>query len=271
MSLMAMPYGWGRVPFDYDERSKWANLPFPVSEYEERTDRARAAMAEQGFEALVIVGVGPDSANIRYLSNFQDFYGGETVMVITADHIALVTNAVMHGEPMHSGIQDAWMADVRAAAAPRTVTGAAKVMTIDDHVKDMLSGLSSSAKVGLVGRSAPDVFARMGTGREAVPTTIVHEMRTFKSPLEVEVLRKAAHIADAGLVACMESVAPGITEFDAAAAATEAMFRAGAEHPSFPIALTAGPRAGLKHAAPTPYVVKPGDIVYVDLGGRYMG
>jgi Xaa-Pro aminopeptidase len=35
--------------------------------------------------------------------------------------------------------------------------------------------------------------------------------------------------------------------------------------------MTAGPRSGFKHLAPTGYRVKPGDMVYIDVGGRYMG
>jgi Xaa-Pro aminopeptidase len=270
-----MPYGWGRVEFDYENRLPWRNLPFPVAEYESRIARLRQLMAEQEMDAVIVVGL-QDDANIRYLTNFQDFYGGETVLAIPADgEIVMATNAVMHGEPMHSGIQDAWMVDVRAAASPRTVTGDARPTTLEDHVKDALRSLPANAVVGVAGRTAPMLLDRLDVGsmgwtvKPAAP--LISELRSFKSELEVEVLRKAASLADAGVIAAMAEVAPGVTEFDVAAAANEAIFRAGAEHPAFAISVVAGARSGLKHAAPTGYVVQPGDIVYVDLGGRYMG
>jgi Xaa-Pro aminopeptidase len=276
MTTSTMPYGWGRVPFDYESRLPWRNLPFPEEEYEQRIARLRLLMAAEEMDGVIVVGTGEDSANIRYLANFQDFYGGETVLAVPAEgEVVMVTNAVMHGEPMHSGIADAWPRDVRAAASPRTVTGSARPMTLEDHVKDALSTLPANANVGIAGRAGQMLIDRLDVGAlgwtTKPATQLIIQLRSIKSDREVEVLRKAASIADAGAVAAMESVAPGVTEFDIAAAANDAMFRAGAEHPAFAISVVAGPRSGLKHAAPTAYAVKPGDIAYVDLGGRYMG
>ena len=84
-------------------------------------------------------------------------------------------------------------------------------------------------------------------------------------------MRKACHLADVGLKAALDAVRPGVTEFDLSAEANYAMFKAGSEHPAFAIAVAAGPRSGFKHMAPTGNKVKEGDIVYLDLGGRYMG
>jgi Xaa-Pro aminopeptidase len=90
-------------------------------------------------------------------------------------------------------------------------------------------------------------------------------------PRRGEVLRRAAAQADAAVVAAMGAVREGVSEFEIAAAAHEAMFRAGAEHSGFPMAVVAGERAGFKHLAPTANRVRNGDIVYVDLGSRNMG
>jgi hypothetical protein len=38
--------------------------------------------------------------------------------------VGLTTNAVMHGEPMHSGIQDTWVRDVRCTPHPRMLASA---------------------------------------------------------------------------------------------------------------------------------------------------
>ena len=114
-----MPYGWGRVPYTLEDRLPWINLPFEVSEYHRRIERLRGHMAQNGLDALVVVGNRADNSNIRYLSNFEDFYGGESIIVVPAvGNPGFTTNAIMHGEPMHSGIQDCWIEDVRCAAAP---------------------------------------------------------------------------------------------------------------------------------------------------------
>jgi Xaa-Pro aminopeptidase len=273
-----MPYGWGRVPYTYTDRLPWMNLPFPVAEYHERIRRLTGVMARDGIECLVVLGTRADSTNVRYLTNFEDFYGGESIVVIPQNGPpGFTTNAVMHGEPMHSGIQDCWIEDVRCAAAPRTVTGTAAPATVWDHLEDFIAdrGYADGA-LGVAGEM--NVEGSVKFLQETFPRAhvtsaggLLKEMRAIKTPREVEVIRKACRLADAALQSAMAAVRPGVTEFDLAAEANYAMFKAGAEHPAFAISVCAGPRAGFKHMAPTSYPVKTGDMVYMDVGGRYMG
>lgn len=274
-----MPYGWGRVPYTLKDRLPWMNLPFEVSEYHERLERLRRQMVQTGLDVLVVVGNRADNSNVRYLSNFEDFYGGESFVVVPAvGSPGFTTNAIMHGEPMHSGIQDCWIEDVRCAAAPRTVTGDADAVTIFDHVEDFIRarGVPAKAQIGLVGEfnvGTLEAFLKNCFPDATIKHTpaILSAMRAIKSPAEIAVIRKACHLADAGLSAAMDAVRPGVSEFDLSGEANYAMFKEGSEHPAFAIAVAAGARSGFKHAAPTNYKVKPGDMVYVDLGGRYMG
>jgi Xaa-Pro aminopeptidase len=274
----AMPYGWGRVSYTYADRLPWMNLPFPVAEYHDRIRRLTELMARDGFDCLVVLGNRADTTNVRYLTNFEDFYGGESIVVIPRGGApGFTTNAVMHGEPMHSGVQDCWIEDVRCAAAPRTVTGTAAPATVLDHLEDFIveRGCVSGA-LGVVAEADAERYARFLTerfpkARVTIAAGLLKEMRTMKSPREVEVIRKACRLADAALQSAMEAVRPGVTEFDLAAEANYAMFKGGAEHPAFAISVCAGPRAGFKHMAPTSYRVKEGDMVYMDVGGRYMG
>lgn len=273
-----MPYGWGRVPYTYEDRRPWMNLPFPVEEYHDRLRTLGTLMARDGVDCLVVLGNRADNTNVRYLTNFEDFYGGESVVVIPqSGPPGFATNAVMHGEPMHSGIQDCWIEDVRCAAAPRTVTGTADPVTIFDHVEDFITerGCAQSA-IGVVGDGPVERFVEVlvqmfPRARVRPAAGLLRAMRAIKSRREVEAIRQACRLADAGLVAAMGAVRPGVSEFDLAAEANYAMFKAGAEHPAFAISVCAGPRAGFKHMAPTSYRVKEGDMVYMDLGGRYMG
>jgi Xaa-Pro aminopeptidase len=274
----AMPYGWGRVPYTYADRLPWMNLPFPVEEYHERLQRLGRLMAREGFQCLVVLGNRADGTNIRYLANFEDFYGGDSLLVVPREGApGFTTNAVMHGEPMHSGIQDCWIEDVRCAAAPRTVTGGASPATVFDHLEDLITERGCDrASLGVVGEGDGDRVA--GFLRDTFPHArvaqagpLLRELRAIKSRREVEVMRRACHLADEAARAAMEAVRPGITEFELAAEAYRAMFRAGAEHPAFAIGLCAGARAGFKHMAPTAYQVREGDMVYIDVGGRYMG
>lgn len=273
-----MPYDWGRVSYSLADRLPWMNLPFDTSEYLQRIDRLRRLMAQDKIDVLVVVGNRADNSNVRYLSNFEDFYGGESIIVVPSQgKVGFTTNAIMHGEPMHSGIQDCWIEDVRCAAAPRTVTGSADPVTIMDHVEDFINESKTGAgTVGIVGEfnlAAVEAFLAdrfpKATFKDA--SALLRNMRAIKSLAEVEVMRKACHLADVGLKAALDAVRPGVSEFDLSGEANYAMFKAGSEHPAFAIAVAAGPRSGFKHMAPTGYRVKEGDMVYLDLGGRYMG
>src|SRR5262249_47026726 len=57
--------------------------------------------------------------------------------------------------------------------------------------------------------------------------TLVPPIRAVKSPAELECLRQAARFSVAGMEAAVAAMRPGITENDVAAAAAEAMIRAG--------------------------------------------
>jgi Xaa-Pro dipeptidase len=66
-----------------------------------------------------------------------------------------------------------------------------------------------------------------------------------------------------------EQASPGITEKELRARAVEAMLMAGADGAK--VALTSGPRSGLKHAEPTDRPIEEGDMLFVDVGAPCQG
>ncbi|MFQ5911976.1 MAG: M24 family metallopeptidase [Nitrospinota bacterium] len=268
-----MPYGWGRVPFHLERRRRWMDLPFPQAEYENRIDRLCVQMKERRLDGLIVHGDRSDRGPIRYLTNFEDYYKGDSLVVIPLEgETAFITNSVFHGEPMHSGIHNCWIPDVRPAAHPRT----AKAVTIYDHLKDILGERRLDG--GRIGVSGETVRAHFQAFREAAPRCefveaqdLLPQAITIKSPAEVEVLRESAHALDAALDAVMRNAREGISENDLAAGAMEALFKRGAENGNFPMALSSGPRSGFKHVPPTDRRLQGGDMVFADLGGIVKG
>lgn len=269
------PFGWGRVDYSWEARRPWVELPFSESEYTARIEKIRWLVEAEGLEGLVVHGNRADRAAVRYVSNFEDFYGGDTVVVVPlASEVGLATNAIMHSEPMHSGIQETWIRDVRCAPHPRTIV--TPTTTVLDHAEDLLRerGLERGT-IAVAGEYAQDVSAalqqRLPQARFRRDAKILPWAMAIKSEAEIAVLRRAARAADAGLTAVMEGAREGVSEHELSALANAAMFACGAEETAFPIALVSGARAGFKHMPPRDRALEPGDWLYVDLGCRIQG
>jgi Xaa-Pro aminopeptidase len=275
MREVKWPYGWGRVGYSWEERQPWLHLPFPVSEYEHRIDKVRRMMKERGLDGLVVHGTRAERAPVRYLTNFEDYYGGDTLVVIPlAGPVGLTTNSVMHGEPMHSGIQDTWIHDVRCAPHPRTVDY--RTTTIYDHLEDFLTerGLVQGT-IGISGEYAYHarefLKTRFPSLRQVEAASIVGEAMMRKSDAEVALMKEVALMSDKGMIALMKAAKPGVSEHELAAEANYAMFLAGAEDTAFPIAACGGPRSGFKHVIPGERRLQAGEIAFTDMGARLKG
>jgi Xaa-Pro aminopeptidase len=275
MREVRWPYGWGRVGYAWEEREPWLQLPFPIAEYEGRVDRLRRGMRARGLDGLLVHGNRAERAPIRYLTNFEDYYGGDTLLVIPASGpVGLTTNAVMHGEPMHSGAQDTWVRDLRCAPHPRTVDS--PTTTINDHLHDLLAerGLTRG-RLGVCGEYAYPAREFLRTQfpklEQVEAAALVGETMMRKSDAEVALMKAVARVSDAGLIAFMNAAKPEVSEHDLAAEANYAFFKAGAEDTAFPIAACGGPRSGFKHVVPSPRKLEAGEIVFTDMGARYQG
>jgi len=272
-----MPYDWGRVSWAWEDRKQWLDLPFPVEEYHDRIRRAREMMVRHDLDLLFAYGIKGESSTVRYFSNFEDYYGGETVVVIPlSGPVTLITDAVMHGEPMHSGIQETWIEDARAAASPRTVVGQ-EVYTVYDHIRDRVRDEKAEAgRIGVSGLYSGSIRYWL---QEAFPNStvvdaqrlVLKELRQYKSPREVALMREVAAVADAGLIATMSAVREGVSEHEAAAAGMGAMYRMGADSAPGTFAISSGPRSGFKHVAPRNKQFAAGELVFVDLSSRFKG
>lgn len=95
-------------------------------------------------------------------------------------------------------------------------------------------------------------------------THILSELRMVKEPEEIERIRGAARVADAGMKAAVEAVKAGETESQVAAAAEFAMRQAGAEE-FWRSYVCSGPRTNIAHGLPTNRKLQKGDLVMIDI------
>lgn len=95
-------------------------------------------------------------------------------------------------------------------------------------------------------------------------THILSKLRMVKEAEEIERLRAAAKVAEAGMKAAVEAVKPGLTESQVAAEAEYAMRQAGAEE-FWRTYVSSGPRTNIAHGLPTSRKLQAGDLVMIDV------
>jgi Xaa-Pro aminopeptidase len=110
--------------------------------------------------------------------------------------------------------------------------------------------------------------------RELVPSAVelvaagepVEELRAVKEPGEVERIRAAAQVADAGLRQIMAEGLVGRTEASVAEALERALRAEGAAGLSFPSIVAGGAHGALPHAQPRDVQISAGELVVIDWG-----
>ncbi len=265
-----------KVAYGLEERRPWTNLPFPREEYERRIVAVQAKLRVERLSALVAFSNRGDPGHVRYLSNFEAG-PGDTVVVVPVDGAPMLsTNWLMHGEPMHTSIWATWLDDARPAERP----GMAKTLetSVSGHTADRLQeARADRGRVGIAGgpilpyRFMEDLRERLPRVAWVPADDLLFAVRAKKSAPEIEAMRRAAWISGRMHEAALAALSPGARERDVAAAAHAAAFKEGADALAFDSAVATGPRAGLKHCAPSDRVMESGDMVFLDMAAMYAG
>jgi Xaa-Pro aminopeptidase len=101
------------------------------------------------------------------------------------------------------------------------------------------------------------------------PGRVLHELRLFKSPEEVQRLRKAAEITAEAHMAAMRDGEPGRREYQVQAEIEYAFRRRGGNGPGYGTIVAAGANSCVLHYRASDAVLKDGDVCLVDAGAEY--
>lgn len=265
-----------RVPYAWADREPVLELDFPVAEFERRIHAVQQALAQRGARALVAYGGPSQESNVRYLSGFGSWWGDALVMVPRSGDPVLITNAIFHGEPMHSNLQTTWIHDLRpllhphSTATPKSVVEAGWDVLAEWGVLTGSIAFADLAQVPARIRRDLAVFWPQVQVEDGAP--IFAGLRRIKSPGEIELLRRLGRIASAGMDAGIAAVRPGATESEVAAAAHAGCIAAGAERMGYGVLVSAGPRSRMKNIFPRPEKqIREGELVVIDIGCQLGG
>lgn len=255
-----------QVPYDWETRQKYLDLPFPLAEYDSRLRRVRKVMEEKGVDALVVFGNAGDPGDLVYLSNFIPF-GRAAIILPLEGEPQIITDAVLHGEPINSYAWMTWLQDFKAVSHDPS-----------DFAEAIARSLRrvGARRVGLVGRDN----LPMSLWEALAPRSKVKwvdfwfeftSIKSIRSPREVTLLREVGRITAAAMKAAVEATSVGRKESEVAAVANYTITREGSHGGGFPTIVNSGPKSGLKHSYPTERKIKRGDMVYIDLGAVRFG
>ncbi len=213
--------------------------------FQNRLTQVRQAMREQGLETLLVHDGGRHNfLRMNYVAYLTDFIsvGPDTMLVIPLDDAPMLYLA------------PAW--DIARAQEESQVKDVRPF-------QEFWPWLNNAGKVGLIGREAMHV----GLYDEIVKTVgqtpvnakdIIETMARCKGPFELERMRRAAAIADAGVSALHQDARPGLKEYELAAIVEYEMRSRGAED-NFGMVVANNHNQALH--PPTDRVVQPGDII----------
>ena len=112
---------------------------------------------------------------------------------------------------------------------------------------------------------------RSGTGPSGLldARELVHEMRLFKQPAEIEAMRRAAAISAEAHVAAMRAARPGSWEYEIEALIEYTFRRHGAAGPAYPSIVATGANATILHYTTNDRQLGADELLLIDAGAEY--
>jgi Xaa-Pro aminopeptidase len=101
--------------------------------------------------------------------------------------------------------------------------------------------------------------------------SVVAELRSVKSPRELELLQKAIDATAVAHLEAMKSCQPDMYEYEIQAVIEYCFAKNGSAYPGFPTIVGSGPNSCVLHYEANRRQMKNGDVVVMDIGAEYEG
>ncbi|MFZ7126827.1 MAG: aminopeptidase P family protein [Desulfobacterales bacterium] len=232
--------------------------------HKRRLGQVRRELKSLSVEALLIL----IQENRRYLCGYTgedgQFDESAGVLVITKDRAVLATDSRydIQAERETFGVEvvrypKGWVHDLPGILKEmgiRSLGFESARMSVLQHQK--LASNISAAEMAV----------------DLVPVDgVVERLRICKDEIETEITRRSLATAETAFDRLRPKIRRGITEIELAWLLEQELKAAGAEGPSFPIIVAAGPNSALPHAVPGPRTIHRGEPILFDWGARLEG
>ncbi len=232
------------------------SLSFSRDEYRSRVDAVRAKLRERGADVVLI----DEKEHLAYLTGFSPSATMYQACILP-----------LEGEPVMvlRRLDETTMTESTWLEHYVTFPDNANPMQI---VADTLSELGlASSNVALELDSHYLTLKRFEALKNALPNAtfvdfsgVLWEMRLRKSPAEIDLLRRAAHVADQAMGAAIETVGEGVNEREVATRISNIYLQHGADSADVGL-IASGKRTDAMHGGLSHHVLQPGDIIHIEL------
>jgi Xaa-Pro dipeptidase len=213
---------------------------FSDAEMRRRHEALEAVMAEHELDHVLVFGANRSGTAVGWLTRWP----------VTREAVVIVTR----GEP-----------DVLLVGFYNHVPNARRIATEADvrWIGEFERDFAPPARIGVIGRPAAD--------GEVDLNAAYTRLRLVKSAEEIEWIRRAADLTDAGLRALREAARPGVNEYELGAAIEAAYLPHGATTHIHYLAATpmAAPTISVPAQYPTDRALEAGDVVVFEISASY--
>ena len=251
----------------------------PDSEYPQRWEKAQALMAELDLDVLVAYAddratFGP--AHARWFANFPVHFEPACILLPRQGAPVLLVGPESDQYALLAG-QIGDVRVLREFTHPDEDYPYTKIQSLTEIIAESMQNVPAVRRIGLGGRGlvSADALAAL---QSALPGAIwvdvenaLCDLRAQKSPAEIEVIRYAYKIAEAGFQAAAEAIATGVTERQVAAEIDAAMRRLGAEGTGIDTIVASGSNTRPILARSTFRPIARDELVLLTIAPRYEG
>jgi Xaa-Pro aminopeptidase len=240
-------------------------LAFSDAEFARRLRDLRTRMRAKPVDVLLVVA----AENITYLTGYETIgYSNFGVLAVRQEGEPLLFIREMERTVAET---TTWLRDFEIFAddqdpLEQAVTALRKRGWLD-------GGVGVELGESFVSPGTMDRFRRL-LGQTVDGTGLVEAGRAIKSAEEIALIRQACRITEAGAVAALDAIRPGVTENAVSSAAYAAMMAQGSDFFAGDPIVTSGWRSGVAHLTFGNRRLEPGDTILLELSGcrrRYFG
>ncbi|EDL65783.1 M24 family metallopeptidase [Bacillus sp. SG-1] len=223
-----------------------------------RIEKLQSWMKEQNIEAVFI----NSKENVFYLSNFLTdpherlmglflFKEAEPLFVLPAMEKGQLRNTGWNNEIIgYADHENPW--DLIEGAINKRNTAEAERVALEKEVLSYARG---------------EAFLSLFSNAEVINAEDhLNDLRVVKDEREIEIIRRAAELADFGVQTGVDALQEGITEMEVLAKIEYELKKKGIRQMSFSTMVLFGEKSGEPHGNPGDRRLKPGDFVLFDLG-----